>query len=171
MKLNVSFIQWIVMGDHGHSRGLLPCRYKEATMAKIRSLSFSGSNQQHTQRFAGAFFTAACEPFGSLIEIADELWESLERYLAKGPGKNKEEAYRMFDLVMGVGDQTSRIEFGMWEVTFTTPTSGTKIKVQRFGGGMEVGVTFPQPSRVRAEEILHATRNVEDQQWEIEFEE
>ncbi len=103
---------------------------------------------------------ATFSPFGSLTEGVDgkALAEAMTRWVDAKSEEQRGLANELIGLVWSADtDQLSTVEVGSWEVSLRTPTSGTRIRLRRYGGGYHVEVDFgPNGSESRSLAILAA---------------
>lgn len=113
---------------------------KEQTM-KITKISAHLSDNN----LVVAALLAAFSPFGSLTEGVDgqALAEAILDFVTTKHQDQPGKASKLVSLVWeATTDQISTIEFGSWEVSLRTPTSGTRIRLHRYAGGYHVEADF-----------------------------
>lgn len=122
-------------------------------MKKITKMSVVGSMTEEA-------LIAAFGPFGSLTEGVDG--RALAQAMIRWVNAEAEHVAGLAGLIVGhlwstATEQVTTVELGAFEAVLRTPTSGTKIRLQRDGGGYSLEVDFgPKGSESRAVQILLA---------------
>lgn len=104
-----------------------------------------------------AALEGAFRPFGSL-EVEGDLAGAMMAWAESPIADLPRLAAQVLSLLWSAEtDQVAGVQFSRWEVTVVTPTSGTRISLRRFAGGMAVRVDFgPRGSHSRAAGIRRA---------------
>lgn len=146
-------VAWPIRRSPPPERGTHP---KEGVMEKIAKLQAEFRDSDHLGVIG--ILRATFSVFGSLTEGVDglKLARALVAWADDRPFANPSLAAKVIHhLSTATTEQFAKVEFGMYEATLITPTSGTRIRVWRGAGGYIVEIDFgSEGSAVRAEEIL-----------------